>query len=88
MKLTKMIFDYWKNHMECPVETHEYFDKNAPGNEGIFWYGGHNATFWYMLNLEFYRMNNKLFSRTDNKEPFDPYLRDFDEDYLKENGYD
>ena len=88
MKLTKMIFDYWINHMECPTDTIERMDKNAPDNEGLFWWDGYNATFWYMLNLEFYRINNKLLARTDNKEPFDPYLRDFDEDYLKENGYD
>ena len=87
MKLTKMIFDYWKYHIECPVETHVYFHKNEPDGEGLHYYDGYNASFWYMLNVEWYRMNNKLFARTNNTEPFDPYLRDFDEDYLIENGY-
>ena len=34
MNLHRMIFDYWINHMECPVETHEYFDKNVPVMRG------------------------------------------------------
>lgn len=82
-----MIFDYWKNHMECPTDVIERWDKRNPGNEGICWYNGHHATFWYMLNLEWYRFNNKLYARTNSTECFDPYLRDFDEDYLEENGY-
>lgn len=73
--------------MECPVETHVYFHKNEPDKEGLHYYDGYIATFWYMLNVEWYRMNNKLFAQTNNTEPFDPYLRDFDEDYLIENGY-
>lgn len=94
-----MIFDYWKHHMECPVESIEWakycetdwHTEQPPYNlrdaEGLFWYDGHNATFWYMLNLEWYRMNDKLYANTFNKEPFDPYLRDFDEEYLRENNY-
>jgi hypothetical protein len=87
MKLSKMIFDYWKYHMECPTYIIEKWDNYDPGNEGLSYYDGYNATFWYMLNVHWYRMNNKLFARTDNKEPFDPYLRDFHEEYLEENGY-
>lgn len=87
MNLTKMIFDYWINHMECPTHIIENWDKHDPGNEGIFWYDGHNATFWYMLNIEWYRMQNRLYARTNNTEPFDAYLRGFDEDYLEENNY-
>jgi hypothetical protein len=99
MKLTKMILDYWKVHMQCPVEIIEWGQKceedwtedpnpfNIRQAEGLFWYDGYNATFWYMLNWSWYEMNDKLYANTFNKEPFDPYLRDFDEDYLKENGY-
>ena len=83
MKLTKMIFDYWKIWMRVPEETNVW----GSYNEGLGFYDGYSATFWYMLNVEWYRMNNKLYARTNNTEPFDPYLRDFDEDYLIENGY-
>lgn len=99
MNLSKMIFDYWKVHMECPVESIEsaqscetdWMDKSPLFDvrqaEGLFWYDGYNATFWYMLNLSWYEMNDKLHANTFNTQPFDPYLRDFDEDYLHEHGY-
>lgn len=86
MKLTKMIFDYWKIWMTVPEDTNVW--ASVCNEEGLVYYDGYSATFWYMLNVEWYKFNNKLYARTDNKEPFDPYLRDFDEDYLKENGYD
>ncbi|AEC53081.1 hypothetical protein SCRM01_135c [Synechococcus phage S-CRM01] len=93
-----MIFDYWKYHMVCPVESiicnqnsqDDWPSTNIFGNhdsEGLCWYDGHNASFWYMLNVSWYKMNNKLFANTYNTDPFDPYLRDFDKDYLQENGY-
>lgn len=81
IKLTKMIFDYWKFHMVRSVDTEDY------PVETLFYYNGYNADFWYLLNYEWYKMNNKLFSFTDCTEQFDPCLRDFDADYLKENGY-
>jgi len=96
IKLTKMIFDYWKVHMCCPVESIAWSQScesdwsqknNIYQAEGLFWYDGYNATFWYMLNLSWYEMNNKLFANTFSTQPYDPYLRDFDEDYLEENGY-
>jgi hypothetical protein len=98
IKLTKMIFDYWKYHMCCPVESVEWGQKaeskwSQKGEstfceaEGLAWYDGYNASFWYMLNLSWYEMNSKLFANTFSKWPFDPYLRDFDKDYLEENDY-
>jgi hypothetical protein len=85
MNLTKMIFDYWKIWMSVPVATNEW--GLSWDGEGLTYCDGNVATFWYLLNVEWYRMQNKLYARTDCKEPFDPYLRDFDEDYLLENGY-
>ena len=92
-----MIFDYWRYHMACPVEsiewgqTHDdnwsvdYYIREA---EGLFWYDGYNASFWYMLNLSWYEMNDKLYANTFNKDQFaKSYIRDFDEDYLEENNY-
>jgi uncharacterized membrane protein YbaN (DUF454 family) len=96
IKLTKMIFDYWKYHMCCPVESIEW-GQQAEGEwshpcyireaEGLHYYDGYNATFWYILNLSWYKMNDRLYANTFNTQPFDPYLRDFDQDHLEENGY-
>ena len=81
LQLTKMIFDYWLTWYSVPHETTRWsLDCDA---EGLFWHDGHNATFWYMLNVSWYAMNDKLYARTDCKEPFDKYLRDFDHDYLE-----
>jgi hypothetical protein len=85
INLTKMIFDYWKNHIECPVETIKWGLECDP--EGLVYYDGYNATFWYILNLGWYKMNNKLYASAKCKEPFDDYLNDLEKDYLKENGY-
>jgi hypothetical protein len=85
MKLTKMIFDYWKIWMSVPVETNEWC--HSWDGEGLTYCDGNVATFWWLLNVEWYRMNDKLYARTDCKESFDPCLRDFEEDYLLENGY-
>lgn len=99
IKLSKMIFDYWKVHMECPVESIEWGQKceedwtkdpepfSIRQAEGLFWYDGYNATFWYMLNLSWYEMNDRLYANTFNTRPFDLCLRDFDQDHLEENGY-
>jgi hypothetical protein len=81
-KLTRMIFDYWCYWMKIPYDSVLWAKQHD--NEGLFWYDGYNATFFYLLNVEWYRMNNKLFAKAENKEPFDNYLCDFDEDYLKE----
>lgn len=82
--LTRMIFDYWKIWLFNVMgrENDDYI-LYLVENDGLDWYDGHVASFWYMLNLEWFRMNNKLKSHTDCKVPFDYYLRDFDEDYIK-----
>jgi hypothetical protein len=93
--LTRMIFDYWKTHMTCPVESIEWAQSREDDwfvddqygirqAEGLFWYDGYNSTFWYMLNMSWYKMNNKLYANTFNNQPFDPYIGDFDEDYIME----
>ncbi len=84
MKLTKMIFDYWKHWMILDSEDNDCINKWD--TEGISYYDGYNATFWYILNVEWYRMQNKLYAFTGCKERYE-ILRDFDEDYLEENGY-
>jgi len=82
IQLTRMIFDYWLNWVTVPHKTTLW---SLSGDaEGLFWYDGHNATFWYMLNVSWYAMNDKLYARTDCKELFDETLRDFDPEYLAE----
>jgi len=58
MKLTKLIFDYWKYWMRqpkgCPVHT-----------DGIWFYANAekppyvSVQFWWVLNIGWYKMNNK-----------------------------
>ena len=91
IKLWKMIFDYWRIHITTPDDYFKVSYQNgddyfASGVEDLHWYDGWNAGFWYILNIEWYRFNNKLYARTGCKYPFDG-LRDFDDDYLKENDY-
>jgi hypothetical protein len=91
--LTRMIFDYWLNRMSWP---NDYFDSHKSNcdsqysfcdREDLYWYDGYNAGFWYLLNVEWYRMNDKLFAFSGCKEPFDNYLRDFDVDYIRDLYY-
>ncbi len=49
MKLTRMIFDYWRYWMLFDDSDVEWVNIN--GTEGICYYDGYNATFWYLLNI-------------------------------------
>lgn len=84
MKLTKMIFDYWCHWMRLDSEDNDCVNKW--NTEGISYYDGYNVTFFYLLNVRWYEMNDKLYAKTGCTEPYE-ILRDFDEDYLIENGY-
>ncbi len=72
MKLTLMILDYWRIWMKVPVATNLW--SLAGDIEGLGWYDGHHANFWYMLNVEWYRMNDKLYAFTGCDEPFDQFM--------------
>jgi hypothetical protein len=79
-----MIFDYWKHWMQVPEKTILWgLDVDT---EGLCCYDGYSATFWYLLNISYYQMNNKLYAKTGCNEPYE-ILRDFDKDYLLENNY-
>jgi len=60
MKLTKLIFDYWKNWMRqpkgCPVHTNGVY---FPSHSKYPW-----VQFWWVLNIGWYEMNNKLLADT------------------------
>ena len=85
INLSKMIFDYWAIWVTDSDPTMAWADLNE--TEGLIYYNGYNATFWYMLNFSWYLMNDKLYAKTGCKEPFDFDLGDLDEQYLIENGY-
>lgn len=81
-RLTRMIASYWAHWIQVDGETINWgFDTDC---EGLAYYDGWNATFWYMLNVEWYRMQDRQFAFTGCTERYEE-LRDFDEDYLEEN---
>jgi len=74
VQLTRLIFDYWKNWVSVGRDT-TLFSLSCD-REGLFWYDGYNATFWYMLNVSWYEMNDKLYASQGCEEPFDTLLND------------
>ena len=89
LRLSKMIFDYWRHWMQVPQSTLDWWlsFNSDEEQEGLGWCDGWNASFWYILNASWYQMNDKLSAQTSCTKKFDEYLRDFDEDYLEENNY-
>lgn len=77
-----MICSYWAHHMRyhCDIVSHADSTDND-GVDGLVYYDGWNATFWYLLNVEWYRMQDKQFAYTGCTERYEE-LRDFDPDYL------
>lgn len=69
MKLTLWIIGYWWHQITLPMNI--FLLPNTPASmweegEGLLEHGGmHYMTFWYLLNHEWYLMNNKKFARTD-----------------------
>lgn len=97
LRLTRMIASYWVHHMGyhngllndqsiyrvnysgCSNDIHQ-----CDGCEGLFYYDGWNATFWYLLNVEWYRMQDLQFSFRNCHHKYEE-LRDFDPSYLEAN---
>jgi hypothetical protein len=67
MKHTQNIFKYWKFWMRGSAIAN-YWD-NHTTVEGLHVYG-HYATFWYVLNSEWYKMNGKRYAFTGCDEPY------------------
>ena len=74
MKLTKIIIEHWKIWMTVPVETNIF----GSYDEGLGFYDGYWTSFWYALNYNYYKMNNKKYAFTGCDEPFEE-PRDFEE---------
>lgn len=69
MNLTRMIFDYWRHWLTLREDTILY--ALEVDTEGLFFYDWYNMTFWYALNHEWYKMNNKLYAYTGCKESYE-----------------
>lgn len=87
LKLFNMVAQYWFIWMGEGTFNlrYEIWEDGHPyEGEGLVWYDGFNATFWYILNIEWYRMNNRQFAKTEFAQyPFEQGLvRDFDSDHL------
>jgi hypothetical protein len=74
MKLTRIIFDKWKIWMTIPKDTLEYA---LTYRESLGFYDWYIMDFWYCLNHDWYKMNNKMFAYTgcdkQYEEPRDFY---------------
>ena len=78
MELTKLIFDYWKIWMTVPDATNLW--ANEVLDEGFTFADGFCVTFWWILNKEYYKMQNKMYAYTGCDEPFEE-PRDFEDFY-------
>ena len=76
MKLTRLIFRYWyhwitqsKKNIECYHSTS--FDNSS--KDGLRWNNGYWMTFWYVLNISWFRMNDKMTAFSgDDRTYYDP----------------
>jgi hypothetical protein len=82
MKLSRIIFDKWKIWMQVPVKTNLW---SLEGDkESLGFYDWYCMNFWYALNHDWYKMNNKMYAYTGCEDPYtEP--RDFD-DYEEQVG--
>jgi hypothetical protein len=71
-----MIFDKWKLWMRVPVESNLW--SLEADKEGLGFYDWYYSNFWYCLNHDWYKMNNKMYAYTGCEDPYtEP--RDFDD---------
>ena len=71
MKHTKLIIEFWKTWMTIPDKDNIWV--NEVLDEGFVYADGCIVGFWWILNKEWYKMNNKMCSRICSTQPyFDP----------------
>lgn len=68
MKLTKLIIEHWKTWMTIPEETNIW--ANEIMDEGFTYADGCFVNFWWILNKEWYKMNNKMYAYTGCEYPY------------------
>lgn len=84
MKLTNFIFDRWKIWMSLPSDTVDwvYLHEQPEERDGLIWHDGYWAEFWYMLNLSWFKMNNKISADRNETRPYvEPRDFELDLDY-------
>lgn len=81
MKLMKRIFNDWIVWMSLPDDTIDY--AIGCSDEGLLYCDGYHATFWYILNLEWYRMNNIMYASSTYRDYFNP-----DNQFIEPEYYD
>ena len=71
MKHTKLIIEFWKTWMTIPDKDNIWV--NEVLDEGFVYADGCIVGFWWILNKEWYKMNNKMCSSIGSTQPyFDP----------------
>lgn len=72
MKHTKLIIEFWKTWMTIPDKDNIWV--NEVLDEGFVYADGCFLGFWWVLNKEWYKMNDKMCSHIGSTQPyFDPY---------------
>lgn len=74
MNLTRIIFEYWRHWITLPNDTVMWSQTgDSPEcRDGLMWHDGYWATFWYMLNLSWFKMNDRMTSATGEERPYYP----------------
>lgn len=68
MKLTKLIIQFWKTWMTIPDKDNIWV--NEVLDEGFVYADGCFLSFWWVLNKEWYKMQNKMCSRIGSTQPY------------------
>lgn len=68
MNLTQLIFEYWKSWMTAPDDIIQI--SLRINIEGLYDCGDNLMTFWYALNHEWHKMNDKKYSFTGCDEEY------------------
>lgn len=67
IKLNQMILEYWW-HFTILIDG--FPDEHLDESDGLIWHDGYWATFWYMLNTEWYSMNDKMTAKTGDMRTY------------------
>jgi hypothetical protein len=72
-----LALDYWVHWIGLESE---FIEKTNKGHctEGLHYYDGYNMTFWYALNHEWYKMNDKMYAKARSEFVYEPPNEVFD----------
>lgn len=60
----------WIRQSKQTIKNYYLYSSGREGKEGLSWNNGYWATFWYVLNLSWFKMQNKMTSYSDDSRPF------------------